>query len=76
MKKLLLMAVLFCFAAAPAAMAQNYETPQKVEPVKVDNAQYEKNAEAAKKQAEAAKKQKDAYKQQEKQAKEAKKAAE
>ena len=49
MKKLLLMAVLFCFAAAPAAMAQNYETPQKVEPVKVDNAQYEKNAEAAKK---------------------------
>ena len=31
MKKLLLMAVLFCFAAAPAAMAQNYETPQQVE---------------------------------------------
>ena len=31
MKKLLLMAALFCFAAAPAAMAQNYETPQNLE---------------------------------------------
>ena len=31
MKKLLLMAVLMCFAAAPAAMAQTYETPQQVQ---------------------------------------------
>ena len=76
MKKLMILAVLFCFAAAPAAMAQNYETPQNVEQIKNDQAQYGKNAEAAKKQAEAAKKQKEAYKEQEKKAKEAKKAAE
>ena len=73
MKKLFLMAALFCFAAAPAAMAQNYETPQQVEQ---QQAQYAKDADVAKKQAEAAKKQKDAYKEQEKKAKEAKKAAE
>ena len=51
MKKLLLMAALFCFAAAPAAMAQTYETPQQVQQ---QQAQLAKDAEVAKKQAEAA----------------------
>ena len=57
MKKLILMAVLFCFAAAPAALAQNYETPQSQQQMQQEQAQFARDADVAKKQAEAAKKQ-------------------
>ena len=59
MKKLFLMAVLCCFAAAPAVQAQEPVTvpqTQTVNDLKKQQEKYEQNAEAAKKQAEAAKK--------------------